>query len=162
MKLDALVLLGCRIGPYGRPSTTAVWRADRAAEAWREGLAPWIVVSGGRHWHGVSEADALADYLVQHGGVPRAAILPERRSLSTTENAWYSARLLKDRGLLHVGVVTSDWHITRALGAFRRVGQSCDPVPALSPPVRWWFRAYRWVREVVSHQLGRWFARGRP
>src|SRR6185295_11973474 len=74
--LDALVLLGCRVAP-GALSPPAARRAARAAEAYREGLAPRIVVSGGQCWEGVREADALAEELVRRG-VPEAAILLER------------------------------------------------------------------------------------
>jgi uncharacterized SAM-binding protein YcdF (DUF218 family) len=162
VKLDAIVLLGCRIGPFGRPSDTAARRAKRAAEAWHAGLAPWIVVSGGREWHGVAEAEALADYLVGRCEVPADAILRECRSLSTAENARYSARLLRDRGLAEVGVVTSDWHMARALDAFGRAGLGCEPLPSVSPPARRWLRAYRSVREAVSHRLDRWVTRRSP
>jgi uncharacterized SAM-binding protein YcdF (DUF218 family) len=160
VKFDAIVLLGCRIGLFGRPSDSAARRADRVAELWHEGLTSLIVVSGGRQWHGVAEANALAEYLVRHRGVPKEAILCECHSQSTAENARYSARLLTSRGLARIGLVTSDWHIARALGAFRRAGLACEPLPALSPPARYWVRVCRTVREVVSHQLDRWRARG--
>ncbi len=163
VRFDALVLLGCRIGPCGRPSSTAACRADRAARAWHDDLAPLVVVSGGRSWHGVTEADALADYLVAFCGLPPGAILRESDSLSTRQNAWYTARLLKRGGWFadgRLGVVTSDWHMRRALGAFRHVGLRCEPLAAPSPPTRWSVRVYRMLREAASQQLDRWPSSG--
>jgi uncharacterized SAM-binding protein YcdF (DUF218 family) len=157
--LDAIVLLGCRIGPSGWPSETARRRAERAADAWHQRMAPLVVVSGGRRWHGLTEAEALENYLAERRGVPRTAILRECCSLSTSENARFTARLLRARGLVEIGIVTSDWHIPRAMGAFRRMGLSCQALPAPSPPTRRWLRAYRSVREAVSQRLDSWLAR---
>jgi uncharacterized SAM-binding protein YcdF (DUF218 family) len=155
MTLDAIVVLGCRIEPSGRPCSAAMRRADRAARAWREGLAPLVVVSGGRRWHGVAEADALTRYLAETCGVPQAAILGEYRSLSTRENAWCVAQLLRRRAAHGVGVVTCDWHIRRALTAFRAAGLLCEPLPAACPPRPPWLRAWHWLTESIPRPRGR-------
>lgn len=47
MSLDALVLLGCRIEPDGRPSAAGQRRARALADAFHAGRAPLCVVSGG-------------------------------------------------------------------------------------------------------------------
>jgi uncharacterized SAM-binding protein YcdF (DUF218 family) len=113
VRFDALVLLGCPV--RGTPlSGAAARRVERASSAYREGLAPTIVVSGGRSWNGRVEADALADALALRG-VPREALLLERESRTTHENAVQTARVLLASGLRSVGVVTCDWHLPRAL-----------------------------------------------
>lgn len=77
--------------------------ANRAAELYRQGMAPLIVVSGGSRAvpdgsDFPTEADAIADVLLDHG-VPKEAIVLERLASNTSENFWLSAELLRDLGL---------------------------------------------------------------
>lgn len=152
--LDAIVLLGCRIGPGGTPAAAARRRAQRAAVAWREGIAPLIVASGGRRWHGVAESKALKNELIKLGVAPEA-VVEERRSLSTLGNARYSARLLRARGSRHVGVVTCDWHMPRALSSFRLFGLDPVALPAESPPIS----AFRRLRRAIGERVSWWLSR---
>ena len=154
MSFHALVLLGCRVGRNGTLPGAAQRRAARAAEAWQEGCAPVIVVSGGRRWSGVTEADALRRQLLADG-VPSEAVLLERRSRSTRENARYTADLLRARSATRVGVVSCDWHLPRAVSAFRRHGLDAVGLPAVSPPVGRLQRWYRHGRERLSWVLDR-------
>jgi uncharacterized SAM-binding protein YcdF (DUF218 family) len=150
---DALVLLGCRVAAGTLPSAAAR-RVARTAQAFDAGLAPRVVVSGGRAWEGVVEADRLARELVQLG-VPDRALLLERGSLTTRDNAVLTARLLAPLGLRHVGVVTCDWHLARALWSFRREGLEADGIGAISPPLARHRRALRSLREHGAWLLDR-------
>lgn len=152
MTLDALVLLGCRVAPMLPP--VALRRVVRAAQAYREGLSARIVCAGGRAWDGLVEADALAAGLVREG-VPEAALLLERDSYTTRENARYSERLLRPLGARHVGVVTCDWHVERALYCFTRVGLTAEGVPAPSPAMPFGRRTLRQLREGSAWLLDR-------
>jgi uncharacterized SAM-binding protein YcdF (DUF218 family) len=152
VKVDALVLLGCRVDGLGRLSAPARRRAERTAAAYRD-LRPRVVIaSGGRRWDGLCEADALGQTLVSLG-VDESAIVRERESLTTRENARYSARLLRERGITEVGVVTCDWHLARALECFRREGVEATGIPAVSPPVSRFARRVRSARERLALRL---------
>jgi hypothetical protein len=77
--------------------------ADRAAELYRIGTAPLIVVSGGSRAvpdgsDFATEADAIADVILIRG-VPKEAMVIERLASNTSENFWLSAELLRDLGL---------------------------------------------------------------
>jgi DUF218 domain len=77
--------------------------AERAAELYVDGIAPFIVVSGGSRAvpdgsEFATEADAIADVLLQRD-VPKDAIALERLASNTSENFWLSAELLRDLGL---------------------------------------------------------------
>jgi cyclophilin family peptidyl-prolyl cis-trans isomerase/HEAT repeat protein len=100
--------------------------------AYREGFAPWVIASGGKRWHGQSEAEAFRDRLVELG-VPIERVLPELDSLNTRENARYVAELARERGFHQLGVVTCDWHMARALAAFAGRGVTCISLPAICP-----------------------------
>jgi uncharacterized SAM-binding protein YcdF (DUF218 family) len=102
VKADAMVVLGG--GQTSRPV--------HAAELYRAGVAPRIVVSG-------TGDDALNAQILMANGVPASAITIEDRSTSTLENAEFSIPLLRKMGAHRVILVTSWYHSRRALGCFR-------------------------------------------
>ncbi|MBN1609579.1 MAG: YdcF family protein [Polyangiaceae bacterium] len=157
MACEAIVILACRVGPGGYLSPAAHRRIRRGAEAFAEGVASRIVVSGGRRWQGVSEAEAFATRLVELG-VPAQAIDRELCSLSTCENARYTARILHARGQRRVALVTCDWHMPRALASFTLAGLEPLAYPATTPRGRPMHRSR--LRERVSWRLDRWMTWG--
>jgi hypothetical protein len=77
--------------------------AERAAELYAAGIAPFVVVSGGSRAvpdgsDSDTEADAIAAVLLRRD-VPKDAIALERLASNTSENFWLSAELLRDLGL---------------------------------------------------------------
>jgi uncharacterized SAM-binding protein YcdF (DUF218 family) len=142
---DALVLLGCRVAAAALPPP-AERRVARTVAAFADGLAPRVVVSGGRTWEEHVEADRLAEALFSRG-VPREVVLLERSSRTTRENAALTARLLAPLGIVRVGIVSCDWHLPRALWSFRHEGLLAEGVPALAPKPPALRRALRFLRE---------------
>jgi uncharacterized SAM-binding protein YcdF (DUF218 family) len=154
MKVDAIVVLGCGLEPGGELGGAARRRAKRAARAFRDGVAAWVVASGGRRWYGVAEAEAFRLALVQRG-VPAERVLMELCSMSTSENAALSAQLLQSRGWRSVAIVTCDWHMPRALRCFGRANVSAAPLPAPSPPAGPLRRVGRSLKERAREVLDR-------
>ena len=97
---DALVVLG------GTPD-----RPVRAAELFKQGEAPKILVSG--FGDGMSN-----EKLLEKEGVANAAIILEPKSRTTRENAEFSIPLLRQMGAHRVIIVTSWYHSRRALACF--------------------------------------------
>ena len=95
------------------------------------------------------EADALAQLLAL-GLVPPSAIVRERCSLDTRDNARYAAGMLARRGVDRVLVVTCSWHLPRALGLFRATGLSAEGLGVEPPDATFAERAYWASRERVS------------
>ncbi len=91
---------------------------------------------------------------LEEEGVPASAIVRERCSFSTKENARYTARLLARRGVTDAVVVTCAWHLPRAMRAFRREGVRAEglAVPVQMGRAR---RAYYGVRETIALWLDR-------
>lgn len=147
-----VVVLGCavRLDRRGRLGGGALSRRlDAAALAYADGAgAPTVVVaSGGRRWGEAVEADVMAAELVARG-VPAGAIVRERCSLSTAENARFSAALLERRGLRRAAIVSCAWHLPRALALFRRAGMEVVAIPAADGgPIPWRSSVWRWARE---------------
>ena len=139
-----LCVLGCRSG-----SPALVRRAKVAAETYSLRGASMVVACGGRAWNGVVEADDLARRMMDHG-VPAEAIVRERCSLDTRDNARFAASLLGRRGVSRVVVITCAWHLPRAERAFRAAGLEVEGVGVESPPPTLWQRFYRHERERLS------------
>jgi uncharacterized SAM-binding protein YcdF (DUF218 family) len=74
------------------------------------------------------EADVLAQQLVDWG-ISRDRIVAERRSRNTHENAVESQRIANENGWRRLLVVTSAFHMPRAVGCFRAVGLAVDTLP---------------------------------
>jgi len=74
-----------------------------------------------------SETAAMADLLADLG-VPRPAMLLEAQGRNTQGNAAFSKELLQSLGIHRVLLVTSAWHLRRAVVLFERAG--FDVVPA--------------------------------
>jgi uncharacterized SAM-binding protein YcdF (DUF218 family) len=75
------------------------------------------------------EADALAAHLGTLG-IARERVLFENRSRNTFENAVFSRDLVEPKDGERWLVVTSAWHMPRAMGCFRQAG-----FPAIAYPV---------------------------
>lgn len=136
-QVDAVVVLGgvtaAPIPP--RLSVEVNGSFDRllhGVRLWKSERAPVLVLSGGVIAYlvgsDVPEAEQMA-VMAGELGVPDAALLLETRSRNTRENAVYTARLLAERGLERVLLVTSASHMRRACGAFARVGVDVVPAP---------------------------------
>ncbi|MDP9036279.1 MAG: YdcF family protein [Myxococcota bacterium] len=150
--LSALVVLGCsfRFDEAGRLRRGILRRRIEAAERayFERGSDGTVVVaSGGRRWCGLLEADVIAEELA-HRGVPESVIVRERRSRTTRENALLSVALLDLHSRRAAAVVTSEWHLRRALALFRSAGLPAEGVGASDPEETLPFaRAWQYWRE---------------
>jgi hypothetical protein len=105
-----------------------------------------VVVSGGRRWSGVVEADAMARELALLG-VPEQVIARERCSLSTRDNARFAAAVLARRGLNEATLITCAWHLPRAIALFEQQGVRVVGLAAAPSAASWTRRLWRWGRE---------------
>ncbi|MVU77379.1 hypothetical protein GPX89_08980 [Nocardia sp. ET3-3] len=126
---EVVVVLGCKLR-HNRVAPMLNRRLDRALEVVRvelgRGGAPLIVVSGGQgSGESVTEAEAMADYLVAQGISPEL-VVREDRSRNTEENLRFTVRELRRRGIdpeaARITVVTSDFHVLRTALLARRLG----------------------------------------
>ena len=128
---DAIVVLGGATNGVAFPSRLADMNAqsDRllhAAELYKAGKANKIIVAGGsRDWE-APEAVLMSQILVAMG-VPVDAIVQERRSRNTLENARFTAEILQQEKLSSILLVTSAFHMRRAEAMFRMEGILLTP-----------------------------------
>lgn len=90
-----------------------------------------VLISGGGgtvFGDGAAEAPIIAAYL-KGVGVDPSRILVEDRSRTTSENALFSRELAKPREGERWLLVTSAWHMPRAVGVFEKAGFPVTPYP---------------------------------
>jgi uncharacterized SAM-binding protein YcdF (DUF218 family) len=135
---DAIVVLGGGIGaaiPPLRPDPDLYDAADRvwhAARLFQRGVAPRIIVSGGSYAvqagdepPAQTEAAAMRQFLVALG-VPDDRIVMEGRSINTIGNMQETRAMI---GAGHVALVTSGYHMPRALSLARKAGLAAEAFP---------------------------------
>ena len=123
---EAIVVLGGATKSAYEPRTNvdlseAGDRVLYAAELYREKKAPLVIVSGGRiDWRGggTPEAEDIAKLLV-FMGVESKDIIKEPDSLNTYQNAVNVKKILLERNIDSVLLVTSAMHMPRSLAIFQ-------------------------------------------
>lgn len=148
-KRDAVILLGARIMPDGALSTTVLHRVQTAKAVYDGGYAPLIIACGGQgRDEPETEAGAMARWLWENG-VPRGAVLIEDESTDTIGNLKNARALMEARGLKSAIVITSDYHVTRAL--WLAEDQGLDAIGAAAPGnLKWHNRMTARFRESLS------------
>ncbi|HXJ40592.1 MAG TPA: YdcF family protein [Bryobacteraceae bacterium] len=118
---DVLVILGSGLIETETLGHSSYLRSYYGAVTWKDRHFKRAIVSGR------NAAPLMADFLATHG-VPREAINEENESDSTHENAVNVTRMLGNSPG-RVVLVTSDYHMGRALRAFRAGGIDASPLP---------------------------------
>ena len=119
-----MIILGCQVRADG-PSVLLQDRLDTALDYLEDHPDMTVIASGGQgpDEH-ISEAEAMADYLVEHG-FPEGQILLEDESHNTSQNLMYTRELLEESGLDWQGnllVVSNGFHLARVRMLAQRYG----------------------------------------
>lgn len=128
------IILGASLKD-SQPGPALKERLDKALELYQRGLAPLLILSGGRPRGRVPEAKGMKEYLMNRG-VRKQDLLLEDRSTNTAENLAHTRELLLSRGIRDVYLVTHDYHMYRAVGYARRAGVPVTPAPFATRSLR--------------------------
>ncbi|NOL49653.1 YdcF family protein [Pelistega europaea] len=115
--------------PYTKETRHA--RIDTADDLFFMHKAPLIIVSGAALEGEVSEAKGMSAQL-QNRGIPKENIITESQSTTTRENAFYVDKILKQKGITDVLLVTSALHMPRSMAVMQKLGY--HPIAAANPP----------------------------
>jgi uncharacterized SAM-binding protein YcdF (DUF218 family) len=153
-EVDAIVVMGA--AQYdGRPSPQLAARLDHVVTLYGEGLAPFVVVTGGKQPEDrFTEAEASRDYLVDRG-VPADVILMESEGHTTYQSMEGVADLLHARGLNQVLVVTDPFHSLRSRMIAEDVGLDAYVSPTPTSVVRGAREVRRHLLEAAGVAVGR-------
>jgi len=134
---DAIVVLGGGTEPaiFPRKSVEINSAGDRvlaAAKLYREGKAPVLILSGGNiDWlnnTSSTPAEEMAE-LLSFMGIPTNAMILDKTSKNTYENAVNTKEIMEKNGYATVLLVTSAMHMPRAVKLFEKQEISIIPIP---------------------------------
>ena len=171
--MDYVIVLGAKV--EGRePSRTLKKRLDQAIEYAERNPNTFLVLSGGKgEDEEISEAQAMYEYL-RFNGVPENQLLLEMRSTNTVENIQYSLEAIRkqenwkdsvfrqifgdvaqnayspgdDLDSIHIGILTSDFHLFRAKAIARK--QGVKNVYGIAAPTDIGLAPNLWIRECFA------------
>ena len=131
---QAIVILGAdrtnsapEYGGKDQPGSHLLMRLRYSAAVYRQYPLP-VLVSGGSGYDGrIAQAEVMAEVLQQDFRVP--VVWQEGRSMTTRENAVYSADILQQAGVDRVLLVTEAFHMQRAVASFKAAGLRALPAP---------------------------------
>lgn len=157
---DAIIVLGA--AEYdGRPSPVLAARLDHAIGLYQKGIAPVIVVTGGRQpGDRFTEAGVSADYLHQHA-VPDTAILRETTGRTSWESLEAAARFLEVRHMSRVVLVSDPYHSARITAIAHEVGLDAVTSPTRTSPIKGTSAFKRLLGETLRVAAGRVFGYAR-
>lgn len=173
VRWDAACVLGggSELDPAGEPQLgLAGDRLRVGAVLWREHRVPLLVTSGS----GMFGSDAGRSLAAETAaiwtslGIPAEAIVQVPGPVNTAQEIAAVAKLARERGWQRVAIVTSAWHLRRALALAERAGLAADGVAADQhgriPPLTPVFLVpcglgandvQLWMIEVIGRLVGR-------
>jgi uncharacterized SAM-binding protein YcdF (DUF218 family) len=147
---DAIVVMGA--AQYdGRPSPVFAARLDHAIDLYHEGIAPYLIVTGGKQEGDRTTEAASARAYAMARDVPADAILAEDRSRTTLQSIRGVAALMQEHGLSTAVFVSDPSHMLRVLKMASDEGLTSHGSPTRTSPVDG--DAIRRLDAIV-HELG--------
>ena len=142
---DAIIVLGAQVKEDGTPSNQLRLRLEKALEEYRRSPSLMVVCGAQGSNEPAPEGDVMKQWLIGQG-VPEEHILSETKSFNTWQNI-RNAKALLPENATRVVVVTSDYHLPRALRICRDEGLQSDGLGSPITP-QWWMKNH--FREVLA------------
>lgn len=152
----AVLILGAGVTSDGEPTRVLEGRLNTALSLWKAGKVRWFLVSGDNRTSTYNEPQAMRRWLVREG-VPRTLIVEDYAGRRTYDSL-RRARVVF--GLQHCIIVTSDFHLPRALYLAQAAELSAIGVPASTSDFEEKNRMMFWAREIMARHravLDSWF-----
>jgi uncharacterized SAM-binding protein YcdF (DUF218 family) len=137
--VDAIIVMGAAQF-NGVPSAVLRARLDTTYRAWMDGVAPVIIVTGGKlPGDNFTESESSRDYLVDRG-VPRNAILLEGEGRNSAESLRHAAQIARDHHIRRVLIVSDGFHLFRSKMIAEDNGLTAYGLPCDDSPIGRWSR----------------------
>ena len=160
---DYVIIHGCGLIGGRQVSKLLSDRLDKAIEIYhRDPTPPILIPSGGQGPdEEVSEAAAMADYLLRHD-IPMEHIILEDKSMTTFENLRNSKEIIDSQeGRKYTTLVTSNYHVYRALRYCRQINFNCTGVGSHVAPYYWpsavireWVAVHKEKKHAIIFAIG--------
>lgn len=130
---DVIIVLGAQVKEDGTPSVALERRLTAALESYEQNRKT-IIVCGARGTNEPrAEGDVMREWLLARG-VQESDVVAETGSFNTRENLRNAKAIMDERGLSQALVVTSDYHVARALMLCRQEGVAATGKGSPSKP----------------------------
>ena len=148
-KADAIIVLGAAAYD-AKPSPVFQERIRHGLDLYEAGYAPLLIFTGGYGGSGArfSESQVARRYALKQG-VPAKAILIETQSRNTVQNLVEAKRLMDQRGLHRVIIVSDPLHMARALRLSQAMG--IDALASSTPSTR--FRSFHTSWRFLAQEI---------
>ncbi len=144
---EAVIVLGCQVYANGQLSPQLRLRLTAALNTYRDDPRLIVTTGGQGEKEPAAEGQVMRDWLISQG-VPEEDVIAECESMNTRQNLTFAKALLPE-GVTRVTVVTSDFHLPRALALARDLGLNADGIGSpCSPDVGFWVKNH--TREVLA------------
>ncbi len=128
---DAIVVFAGGVGESGKAGGGFQERVAQAVTLYRAGYAPRLIFSSG-YVFTLREAEVMKAVAVDNG-VPADAIVLEEQAKNTHENVELTKRILDEHGWNRILLVSSPYHMRRAVLTWRKAAPAVIVVPTPVP-----------------------------
>ena len=153
---DVIIVLGAQVKPDGTPSVALERRLTLALETYKA-QPQMIIVCGAKGTNEpATEASVMRAWLIERGAAPEH-VLEEPNSFNTRENLRNAKVLMQQNSLDTALIITSDYHVARALALCGDVG--IDATGKGSPSkIEYFIRNHlregaSWIKYVVERAI---------
>ena len=144
-----VLILGAAVNPDREPTQVLEARLETALRLYQSGKVKWFLVSGDNRAANYNEPMAMHRWLIKQG-VPLTHIVSDFAGRRTHDSL---KRAVSVFGIHRVVVVTSDFHLPRALFIAQNLGMEVWGVPASTAEFGWSRRLGFWAREYPARHL---------
>jgi len=137
---DAIVVFASGVGESGKAGGGYQERVKEAIDLYHMGSASHLIFSSG-YLFAFQEAEVMKAVAVANG-VPSSAIILETKAANTYENAKFVSEIIVQRGWRSVLLVSSPYHMRRAVWTMRRVAPEITVVPRPVPASQFYVHAW--------------------
>lgn len=143
---DTIIVLGARVHMDGGLSDALRQRLTLAQDLYAQRPVPIICCGAQGRDEPRAEGDVMREWFIRQG-VPDAMVISENRSYDTLENIANAKSIMAERDLTFALVVTSDYHVRRALAICRRYHVGAVGMGSASKR-RFWLKNH--AREILA------------
>jgi uncharacterized SAM-binding protein YcdF (DUF218 family) len=119
----------------GHPSPVLRARLDHAVSLWRRGLAPVLILAGGRGPRDTTSEAEVGRAYVMREGVTATAVLTETEGRTTVESMRGVVALMRSRGARDAILVSDPFHMLRLKLVAHHLGVTAFTSPTRTSPI---------------------------
>ena len=144
-----VLILGAGVMRDREPTQVLEGRLRTALSLYESGKVTWFLVSGDNREVNYNEPMAMRRWLIKRG-VPVTRIISDYAGRRTYDSLKRARDIF---GIRKIVVVTSDFHLPRALYTSQHLGLEAWGVPASTEEHPWYGRLSFWGREYVARHV---------